>query len=315
LGFVVIAQVISSEGETCFQSRGMPGRVNVSEETVHSDQERVMRRFFISACVLGLVVGLTASVSQAALLVYEGFDYDPGTLRGNDGGGGLIGWGGPWVRQDNTTAGVAATVTAGSMSYTDAGGNSLATSGNKASVPTTSGNANRDFRNFGGTIVGTATPEVWLSFMAQAGSTGAGHVGVALFNGATEIVTLGKGGSPTNWGFAGPGTTTVNRSVDATTESLLVYRFLTDPGTGAVSGSLWINPELDAAPTGTPDVTWTHSAFTINRIRVSQAQAAEFTMLLDEFRVGTTFESVIPEPAAVGLLGLAGVAMLRRRRA
>ena len=85
-----------------------------------------------------LFIGLLAASGYSprtfgALIAYEGFDYPAGSDI-NDANGG-IGWATPWAHTDNSGAAVAAGIQsalAGSLTYTDAAGRKLVTSGNKA---------------------------------------------------------------------------------------------------------------------------------------------------------------------------------------
>jgi hypothetical protein len=278
-----------------------------------------MRSFLKAACLTAAIC-LVPTASEAALLVYEGFDYPAGNLRGQNGGSGSIGWGGAWTQQDNTTTGSAGSVVAGSMEYS-----TLVTSGNRASIPQTSGNAGRDWRYFGSTISGLVHPEIWISFVIQSSSDGANHAGIGLFNNTshtvgTEMTTIGKGSGDT-WGYATGLSSAGNFSQSSTTPttlSLLVYRFETDAVTGRATSHLWVNPSLGSTPaTASADAFWAQQSgqFAFNRIRVSHAQAGA-TLSVDELRVGTSFADVapVPEPASLGVLALGGMALLRRQR-
>jgi hypothetical protein len=235
---------------------------------------------------LGILAGnwqadLNAPV-LGVLLAYDGFSYPAGGLSGN---GGSEGWGGVWTTQASREN---ANVTAGTMTYSD-GTLSLLTSGNKV---TTTGNS-RNWRVLNSPLaVNQATPELWISFIARANSTGSGHVGIALADGseAAEIVTLGKGASVPNWGFAGIANS-AQSSTAATTEAFLVYQFVYGPD-GTATARLWVNPSLAGPPTGAPAATTTLSNFSFDRIRVSSA-SGNFGDI-DELRVGTSFASVAP---------------------
>ncbi|MEX0653462.1 MAG: PEP-CTERM sorting domain-containing protein [Phycisphaeraceae bacterium] len=85
---------------------------------------------------------------------------------------------------------------------------------------------------------------------------------------------------------------------------------------------IWVNPE-DVTNLGTPNETfetlsWT-SGFDISRIGlVGDTDGPNPSVIFDEFRFGTTSESVtpVPEPASIVLAGLGGLTLLggRRRR-
>jgi hypothetical protein len=183
-------------------------------------------------------------------------------------------------------------VTTGTMTYSD-GVRSLLTGGNKV---TTTGNS-RNWRILGTPVTLDANnPEVWVSFLGRANSTGTGHVGVALANGSeaatAEIVTLGKGASTPNWGLAGvTHGTDAYSSTPATTQALLVYQFVYGSG-GTATAKLWVNPSLGGTPTGTPSATTTLSNFSFDRVRVSSG-SGNFGDL-DEIRIGTSFSKVAP---------------------
>lgn len=127
-----------------------------------------------SAVVLGSLVLITSQpVSKASLLAYDGFDYAVGNLAGNNGG---AGWTSAWAQNGGNTAN--SQIVGGSLSYMDAFGYSLVTSGNSAFI-TGDGSVNGDnlaggsnsssqplrILNFSvGTSGGVET--TWVSFMA-----------------------------------------------------------------------------------------------------------------------------------------------------
>jgi hypothetical protein len=160
----------------------------------------------------------TTSGAQAALLAYEGFDYDPGPLGGQSGG---MGFNGAWILGGNASNNL---VRSGSFGYTDTVGNVLETSGNRgfstgdgtAAGDDTGGNnsSSSPRRTLTFTRGNGDEPDVtWMSFLAlRTGKTltvldgnndpieYARAVGVQLFNRAdgttaqgNELLSIGRG--------------------------------------------------------------------------------------------------------------------------
>jgi hypothetical protein len=96
-------------------------------------------------------------------------------------------------------------------------------------------------------------------------------------------------------------------------------------GTSSNDGSihLFINPLLGSEPSvvdADASITGLNSAnMSFNNIQLSplgsETPTGRSQGYFDEIRIGTTFQAVaIPEPAAVGLLGLSGMLLMRRAR-
>ena len=268
-----------------------------------------------------LSISWITSPSQAALQVYEGFDYPDGTnLRTQIGG---IGWADGWQNTGVATE----TATTPGLSYT-----ALAALGNKASIAgqQNTGGANGAnaflFRNLTQTF-GTDDTTTWISFLGQ--RTGEKSMGgtaqplnyqrvfsTAFFNvvgtTATEQFSIGELSNDALdvWGL-NPTTTvtdTLHSTIPIDTQALLLFKI--DHLAGPDNGSLWVNPNLSLgeAGLGTPAATISDD-FTFNRIRIqaggSQNTGANLNAsgLWDEIRVGTAFADVTPAPGAGGVLG------------
>ena len=132
----------------------------------------LQRIFLTIAVAMSLVIG-NSSALLADAFVYEGFDYDAGTLTGNNGG---TGWVDPWSPNASHAA---ADVSVGSSNYTDTNGNSLVTSGNKATFSSAVSNPSglRAFDLSGAPAglvengkLGKDGTSVWMSFLWAGGS-------------------------------------------------------------------------------------------------------------------------------------------------
>lgn len=90
------------------------------------------------ALALGGAICMGATSAHGELIAYEGFDYSPEGLFGpNDllgEGEAVDGWSGSWIPTRNTTQNGQSPIQEGSLSYTDASGNVLMTSGNHVEV-------------------------------------------------------------------------------------------------------------------------------------------------------------------------------------
>lgn len=78
---------------------------------------------------------------------------------------------------------------------------------------------------------------------------------------------------------------------------------------------LWVDPDFGLGPAGNPMITVTNPASALieaHRFLLRQGSNAAGTQLVDNIRVGTTWQDV-PEPATAGLLA-AGLLLSRRRR-
>lgn len=265
-----------------------------------------MRR--MATCVAGLGLLLVASTARAQLQASDSFDYSAGT-------GGLTNQNGGTGFSTNWGAGVNDIVSPG-LTFSK-GGVDLQTAGNTAQ---TANNNNGNFRTLSGGVLKTGTE--YVSFLGRLGSgtAGGGYAGVSLFNGTgTEALFIGQPSVKNDWGLdqsTGLHTSTV--PVDSATH-LFVAQILFGGGAG---GQDHVNLYIDPTPgLGAPDVAAAVSADTtrsasFDRVRI-QSGNGQAPVQFDELRVGSTFASVVPgvpEPATLGLIGFAGLAILGRRR-
>jgi MYXO-CTERM domain-containing protein len=299
-----------------------------------------MNAIRISTCALLA----TATLSNAALLVYEGFNYADGNLTGGNGG---IGWNGAWGNVANPAG--------------TASGSNVITSGVYFGGDATGANTANSviFRDLA-TEYGTDGTTIWISVQMQRlgllDTPGGAPDGVApdVNGGGTSWVR------PQNWALFdvtsttaqserlsfGEGTRTAN---DTDTFGLLVGGSATNAatvwsaapvanlntalvriqyGAGNVdTATLWMNPAPGDPALLTPSASTTGN-FTFDRVRpfagnrsnqtidgVSAARNAAYGSY-DEFSIGGDWSDVhpVPEPGTLALAGLAGLALLRRRR-
>lgn len=234
-----------------------------------------------------LLVSFCAGTASAGSLAYDGFDYLPGPLSGNNGG---TGFAAPWIADPGVAVqppGLAQPLALPSTGL-EVGGlfNSARPLSNSLNLP-----------------------EYWASFQINS-SPGNDQVwlGFDLVPNQTPLVWFGRrlntyfiqqnGSSAVTGGVASPVGTT----------DLVVARFRQ---AGLFTNvDLWVNtnnfasPPLVAAVVPTVPYSWVNM----------QVQPGLFA---DEVRIGTTaFDvSTVPEPASLGLLAVAGLALLRRRHA
>jgi hypothetical protein len=138
----------------------------------------------LNALTIAAVLAATALLSPgnlafAGVLAYEGFNYAPGLLVDANGvglGTAGNGWEGAWDSTQGANPDDLTSVQAGSLSYTDALGNMLTTSGGKlfntgaggAAPANSQPGRTLSFRRDGAALGATATTPVatWLSFLA-----------------------------------------------------------------------------------------------------------------------------------------------------
>ena len=234
------------------------------------------------AVVLALFCVGTASASN---LVYDGFDYLPGALSGNNGG---VGFAAPWLADPGVI------VQPPGLSHPLA----LPSAGLEV------GGAFNSARLLSSAL---SLPEYWASFQINA-NPGNDQVwlGLDTASSSTPLVWFGR---RLNTYFIQQGTAAaitggVASPVGVT--DLLVARF---KQSGAVTDvDLWVNTNnftllpLISAVVPTVPYTWANM----------QVQPGLFA---DEIRIGTTAFDVaaVPEPATLLLLAIGGMAMMGRR--
>jgi hypothetical protein len=246
--------------------------------------------------------------TNSALIAYDGFEYPVGDIPGQAGGSG---WIAAW--QANASPAGSSLVQSGSLSYTDAKGNSLVTSGGKGFVTGLTGTA-QPYREIP-TLLGTTGTKAWFSYIGmRTGPTTNNAVepdniyprgaNVSMFSSGTEHLGVGNPtGAPTNtWTLLPAG---VLANVQPTTArfdkvSFVVVRI--DFQDGNDDAYLWVNPPLDVEPNITTASAQSVGSFdfSFNRIRpfAGNVQAAnsrpQAELLFDEIRVGRTFAAVAP---------------------
>lgn len=295
----------------------------------------------LAMSLAGILVAGFSPLATAQLYVYEPFDYTPGSdILGQSGGAGFTS---AWALQAGTPTSQAFTAVAGSLTA-PAG---LTTSGGHAILTGEFGTL-QAMRSFGNIAGGDGTT-TWFSFIGQRqGATGgsiAGNpyprgVNVGLFDTeatATQGGTLrpervGVGNSSNaaldEWSIIpeGSGTLRVGSGVSYADLYWAVLR-IDHHGDHTVADDayLFLNPDPGAEPlTGSAlaSVIGVRDYSNLDFIRPfvgNLSGASPFGVLvMDEIRIGGDYASmsatVVPEPTAMALFGLGGLALLYRNR-
>ncbi|REJ69814.1 MAG: PEP-CTERM sorting domain-containing protein [Planctomycetota bacterium] len=273
----------------------------------------------VTSVGLALTLVLFAAEARAALLAYDGFNYEPvgSELRTHSGGGSFgfsTGW--DFVTQNNHAFDI------GAGGLVDATGNLHAVGNHATSVAF--GN-NRNVERVFDTPLGVSGTTRYFSFLMRP----EGVLGGGAYNGwfaftlrGTWDLSLGSGGGPTTYsvGRAGAPSTRVHTSTHAVVGETRFIVLRADFADGADTYSVFIDPVPGAPEPAVPDAV--ASSFDLGTItRIGMAGPGAFS--LDELRVGETFAdvtpvTVVPEPStyAMAALGLAvlGYLGVRRRR-
>jgi hypothetical protein len=281
-----------------------------------------MPRILPLLTVAGLSAGLTLSpTTHADLLVYEGWDYDAGSLSAGTGdnlnGGG--GFDGAW----SFSTGSNTQINAGSMTHAG-----VTTTGNQLQLR---GQGDRDLEQ---TFGGPTQQDLWVStFLLTNNNSRQGNLELDLAGTQTVVINNNAGNSANlTIGDSSEALTTGGSPIVPDTFShfyLLKLEFgvqVDDGSGGLISGTrgfVWYDPDLSngEAGLGAANATVEEDAvISFDGVTVQHNSPSSFISRNDEIRIATTFQdaisetTVVPEPASLALLAAGGLCLVGRRR-
>lgn len=276
---------------------------------------RILRRLS-AVCLFAGILGLAST--QAAVIAYEGFEYEASENGLNNASGGT-GWANNWSAVNNDT------VTPGLNYYS--GGNQLITSDGAARLDVANGGNFRSFAPAYATAAGT----YWISFLSQV-PNGTSYAGLSLFNSSNqEMLFLGDTSGFTTWGMQthGAGSTIFGSGLGVNNLAFIVARIDFNVSGDTDNVRMWVNPGLTTQPldgsatAADLDISMNNgNAMTFDRIRIQQGVGSD-NAWFDEIRIGTTWADVspfeespfvLPEPGTAGLF-IVGALLYRSMRA
>jgi len=248
--------------------------------------------------LLTLLFGLLLTRSHAALIAYDGAQYNPtSSISGLNGG---TGWNGGWSGVNNVVAGsllINGVVT---------NGNRFVTDGNNAGSVRVIGT-----NGFGSLLqngrFGKDGTTLWLSFLFRAVTTSANNqAGIILYDGAVstanQVLYVGMPTGGATWGLfattnsAPPfGASALSQIVGTNQQTLfIVVKMLF----GTPNGDrvfLYVNPPLAFEPTNNiyNAAVLNNMTYQFDRLLFASG-ATTTTASFDEFRLGETFADVVP---------------------
>ena len=278
---------------------------------------------------------LSVANNEAQIIAYDGFNYTGGAnLTGLNGGTPVSnpGWTAAW----KLTAGseTTTTVAPSGLSYTDGHGNTLVVAGNSIQDPDASKHGNGRTVKYTSSSLFTTGTSVWMSALVKSTYTGVTASNLVIMPFCPSNDPGNTPGDGINITSSNLGVTVssdlggINSSTLAGTSgsTMLIVAKLTFGG-GGTSDSIttWVNPFLDTTPsTGgvTANGTSTISLFTATSTTFAVRGGSPWTGFMDEFRVGLSFNdvvpqvAVVPEPSTFALVGFGcvGLLMVLRRR-
>jgi len=274
-----------------------------------------------------LIASCMVSAGRAELIVYEGFDYADGDLRGENGGEGA--WTSAWFQGVGFGSGHSWQVAQPSLGYTDSGGRALVTTGGAARADDDGGagnNETREARTWDSFDYNDDGDVVWFSFLfnKSSGNDSGNHIWIIGDAGLSNGIGMFMGPTHINARIQVAFTVNSSSSESFTVgEDHLVVGRITFSDSMEDEVRFWLDPELNEIPSDTaPNSGAVSAAFNQEKNAFYMRQFDSGVTLIDEIRIGTDFFSVvaIPEPssvfffAAAGLIALAGQALGHRRR-
>lgn len=279
------------------------------------------------ALVAVAAVALLAGSANAAVIVYEGFNYPAGNIDGTQNGG--TGMTGAWA-----TSGIQKLYTVAGSGLTFTG---LSTEGNAAQRSDRSGGAemNRGISVASQNALTADNSTIWFSvLMDTADSYPKGNQMAFLFSsdpisGPKDTPVSVSGGEAYGVGFEDTDPSKLHGlAVDDGTSSY------SDDGISGIGRNekFFIAGKINWAPNGSNDTLTVYnvtdpnlplpSPFATMTDDLDQSQFDTLAIgdkqhgIVDEIRLGQSMEDVglVPEPATMALLGLGGIGVLLRRR-
>ena len=277
--------------------------------------QRILR---VTALISAAILLSLPCRSHATSLLYEGFNYTPGTPLNTLNGG--TGFTGAWIDGSGGSHVGFVTVQSENMQY-----GTLSTSGHSihaADDPLAGASyMSRTFTQ----ITGTLGDELWIGFLVRRDSNG-GQVPASqnvfelglIQDDQTEGLFIGDTlNNNDHWALRSMGgdfSAASNTLLSLGQTSFLVAKISWDAGDNLGGGffgeniELFVNPTIGTTPL-TPSASFTGLNLTdISRMYLNTGFAG--TWSVDEIRAGTTYASVapaIPEPSPVSLLAIGGL--------
>ncbi len=247
----------------------------------------------------GLLIGLFLAIgvsSEAALLAYEGFDYSPGTLSGQDGGSG---WGSPWGSGDKYTV-VTNSLEMPNLPFSTTGGSVVGNS-----------NVNRTFHGIDFSQEGT----YFISFIAKRTGWGSGGSGEWFdfhfrTTGNTDLAMAGISSTEKFEARVPPASTRSAGNAASEDPYFLVAKLVTHSNAVDelyVKGYSTTNTVDLSEPSGwMVTASPTNLDLAVGQITLWAGTAAPYQAAIDEIRIGETWEDVVPDENSSDLIAYEG---------
>lgn len=241
----------------------------------------IMNTILCAIASLSLFLVGTAPV-RANLIAYEGFDHPAATIGNMTGlSGGTdypdYGWSGSWAHNYQTTDDPSG-ISAGSTSWPG-----LVSHGNKLALF-------REITRSLGQTVGGTNGTVWCASMFYA-TNNKRSAAIRFYSGTTKVLEVLSFRTTTNTG------TIKLDAVDTGVIAKLSQQFFlvrVDFSPAGNTAYLWVDPNLASEPSiATASATKTYATnWTFNRVQLGGSGGSQASML-DEIRIGTTFQDVL----------------------
>lgn len=278
-------------------------RTDKQTEGTNRNERRCRLALLLGSFLLTMAV-LTPSTGHAALVTYEGFDYNVYSLDGQYGG---TGWSTYWNQFFSPNLNYV--VTNGSLAF-----GALNTSSNSVSTTGAAGFVGRFFTSPGNWAQPGVT-NYWSVLIRPNVTPATNHFyGLQLFSNDNNTgngvdLFVGKNGDGPNWGLqAGVGTDAFSSVAAQLNQTvLLVVRCVFAEGSPD-SFVLYVNPTPGGPEPATPDAAMMDDIGTQDGIALNTGNGGQASF--DEIRIGSTFASVtstssIPDPNLIAYEGFA----------
>ncbi|WP_269539156.1 hypothetical protein [Cerasicoccus fimbriatus] len=287
----------------------------------------------ISNYALGISLTVFATAANAQFAIYDGFetpgDYTADTNVTTQTGGGSGDWGGSsWtlVTGSTGTSDPKFNTVTSSLNYSSGGNSLVTTPGSLYKAPGANRIIGRDFdKTIYDSTFSNSSTELWFSVVFAMEAT----TDVFFRAVSRDTVINGPGFSVTDGSLQAvfnSGTSTGSVSLTQGETYFILGRLQQGVGTnGDDVLDIWVNPDLAIAPIASGDLSREQN-FNLTEAAISRSiiqSRNNDSLNIDEFRMGSTFDSVtpfttVPEPTTfaliTGMFMLTGALVIRHRR-